>query len=119
MSKILIKNGKIWDGERFFFADLFVEQGKIARLAEGIETDADFTYDATGQIVSAGLIDTHLHFRKMSSDGLGVGDWACFPFGVTAAVVLTPKCSNTQSVTETSPVFPKPFPARLKIHLQE
>ena len=86
MSKILIKNGKIWDGEKFFFADLFVEHGKIAKIAERIETDADFTYDATGQIVSAGLIDAHLHFRKMSSDGLGVGDWACFPFGVTAAV---------------------------------
>ncbi len=62
-----------------------MENGKISAIAERIETDADFTYDAVGQIVSAGLIDTHLHFRKMSSDGLGVGDWACFPFGVTAA----------------------------------
>ena len=86
MSKILIKNGKIWDGERFFFSDVFIEGGKISAIAEKIETTADFTYDASGQIVSAGFVDSHLHMRKMSSDGLGVGDWACFPFGVTSAV---------------------------------
>ena len=86
MPKILIKNGKIWDGEKFFYSDLFIEGGKVVSIAERMERDADFTYDAEGQIVSAGLVDSHLHMRKMSSDGLGVGDWACFPFGVTAAV---------------------------------
>ena len=86
MTKILIKNGKIWDGEKFFFSDVYVENGKIVTIAEKIEMSADFSYDATGQIVSAGFVDSHLHMRKMSSDGLGVGDWACFPFGVTSAV---------------------------------
>ena len=86
MTKILIKNGKIWDGEKFFFSDIYVENGKIVTIAEKIEMSADFSYDATGQIVSAGFVDSHLHMRKMSSDGLGVGDWACFPFGVTSAV---------------------------------
>lgn len=86
MAKILIKNGKIWDGEKFFFSDVYIENGKIVTIAEKIEMSADFIYDATGQIVSAGFVDSHLHMRKMSSDGLGVGDWACFPFGVTSAV---------------------------------
>ena len=86
MPKILIKNGKIWDGEKFFFSDLYVEGGKVVRIAESLDTVADFTYDANGQIVSAGLIDSHLHMRKMSTDGLGIDDWACFPFGVTSAV---------------------------------
>ena len=86
MSNILIKNGKIWDGERFYFSDVRVENGKIAAIAEGIKESVDFVYDADGQIVSAGLIDSHLHLRKMSTDSLGVGEWACFPFGVTAAV---------------------------------
>ena len=26
MSKILIKNGKVWDGERFYFADILTEK---------------------------------------------------------------------------------------------
>ena len=82
----MIKNGKIWDGEKFFFSDLYIENGRLANIANKVEMSADFTYDADGQIVSAGLIDSHLHLRKMSSDGLGVGEWACFPFGVTSAV---------------------------------
>lgn len=86
MAKILIKNGKIWDGEKFFFSDLYVENGKILKISQRIETDAEFVYDADGKIVSAGLVDSHLHLRKLSADTLGVGDWACFPFGVTCAV---------------------------------
>lgn len=86
MSNILIKNGKIWDGERFCFSDLLIENGKISKIAKMINANAEFVYDAKEQIVSAGLIDSHLHLRKMSADGLGVGEWACFPFGVTAAV---------------------------------
>lgn len=86
VSKILIKNGKIWDGEKFYFSDVYIECGRVAKIAQDIHMDAEFTYDANGQIVSSGLIDSHLHMRKISSDGLGVGDWACFPFGVTSAV---------------------------------
>lgn len=86
MSNILVKNGRIWDGEQFYFSDVYIEKGKIAAIAKEINTNADFVYDAEGQIVSAGFIDSHIHMRKMSADSLGVGDWACFPFGVTAAV---------------------------------
>ena len=86
MSNILIKNGKIWDGERFYFSDLRLENGVVAEISNQINKNADFVYGADGQIVSAGLIDSHIHLRKMSADSLGVGEWACFPFGVTAAV---------------------------------
>lgn len=86
MPKISIKNGKIWDGERFFASGLYIENGIIKLVSKTINIDADFVYDATGQIVSPGLVDAHLHMRKMSTDVLGIGDWACFPFGVTAAV---------------------------------
>ena len=86
MPRIWIKNGKIWDGEKYFFADLCIENGKIAKISKMVNPDADLIYDAEGQIVLPGLIDSHLHMQKMSSDSLGVGDWACFPFGVTCAV---------------------------------
>ena len=34
MSKILIKNGKVWDGERFYFADVLTDNEKISKIAD-------------------------------------------------------------------------------------
>ena len=31
MSKILIKNGRVWDGDRFYFADVLTEDEKISK----------------------------------------------------------------------------------------
>ena len=45
MSRILIKNGKVWDGERFYYADVLTDHGKVAEIAENIEADADFIFD--------------------------------------------------------------------------
>ena len=59
MPKILIKNGKVWDGERFYFADILTENEKIAKIVDKIYETADFEYDASGKIVSAGLVDAH------------------------------------------------------------
>lgn len=84
---ILIKNGRIWDGESFFSGDILTEGNRIAQMDEYISSPANFTYDAAGQIVSAGLIDAHAHFRGISANIYGVSaDAVCFPFGVTAAL---------------------------------
>jgi len=53
MSKILIKNGKVWDGEGFHFADVLTENEKISKIADKICETAEFEYDASGKIVSA------------------------------------------------------------------
>ena len=87
MAKILIKNGRVWDGMRFFKADVLTEGSKIAQIGASISESADLTYDATGMTVSAGLVDLHAHFRGISSDKYGApAEMICFPFGVTAAV---------------------------------
>lgn len=83
---ILIKNGRIWDGERFFRRDILTEDDRIAEIAPHIDADAKYIYDAQGMIVSAGLVDAHLHIRGISSDAYGMSaEMACLPFGVTAA----------------------------------
>ena len=85
MSRLLIKNGRIWDGERFFFADVLTEDKVIAKIEKNISDNADFVFDATGKIVSVGLIDTHVHLKGLSSDEFGVeADECSFPYGVTA-----------------------------------
>ena len=86
MSKILIKNGKVWDGERFCFADILTENEKIAKIADKICETAEFEYDASGKIVSAGLVDIHVHMKGISTDRFGIHpELSCIPFGVTAA----------------------------------
>ncbi len=86
MAKILIKNGNVWDGERFFYADILTENDKIIKIEENISDNADFIYDASGKIVSAGLVDAHTHMRNISWEEYAIDStMSCIPFGVTAA----------------------------------
>lgn len=86
MAGILIKNGRVWDGDRFLYADILTEENRIVKIEKDISERADFVFDAAGKIVSAGLVDTHVHMRGISSDKYGIqAEMSCFPFGVTAA----------------------------------
>lgn len=86
MAKLLIKNGRVWDGACFFASDVLVEGDRVTKLEPDLPDGADYTYDAAGKIVSAGLVDTHVHLRGISSQTFGIqGEMSCFPFGVTAA----------------------------------
>lgn len=86
MAKILIKNGRIWDGERFYYADVLTDNAKVSKIADNIDAPADFVFDASDKTVSAGLVDAHIHIRGISSTEFGIqAEMSCFPFGVTAA----------------------------------
>lgn len=85
MSKILIKNGKVWDGERFYFADVLTENEKISKIADKIDEAAEFEYDASGKIVSAGLVDAHVHMRGINKEFGIQAELSSIPFGVTSA----------------------------------
>lgn len=83
--KILIKNGRVWDGERFFFADVLTNEDKIEKIAPDINEQAEREFDASGMIVSAGLVDAHVHLLGISDPIYGVShDLVSVPFGVTA-----------------------------------
>lgn len=84
---ILIKNGKVWDGEKFFFADVFIEGDVVSAIGENLDRKAEFIYDAEGKIVSTGLVDIHVHMQGISPNLYGINaEMACVPFGVTCAV---------------------------------
>lgn len=84
--KILIKNGKVWDGNRFYKADVLTLDDKIWLMDSSIDEFADYVYDAKGKIVSCGLVDCHVHMSGISCDEYGINaDLSCIPFGVTAA----------------------------------
>ena len=97
MAKILIKNGRVWDGERFFSADVLAEDGIVTAIAPDIEEKANFVFDASGMTVSAGLVDLHMHMLGISIDAFGTqAEGSCYPFGVTAAV----DCGGTRGSRE-------------------
>jgi dihydroorotase len=65
--KILIRNGRIIDpaNERDKIGDLFIVDGQIAKQSELRTKSSEIEeIDATGLIVSPGLIDIHVHFRE-------------------------------------------------------
>lgn len=85
MSRILIKNGKVWDGESFFYADVLTDGKVISKIDKSISDNADFIFDAKGKIVSAGLVDIHVHMKGIASENFGIEPhMSSFPFGVTA-----------------------------------
>ena len=85
MQTILIKNGRVWNGEKFIFADVLTQGEKVVKIDENIDFKADFIYDATNKIVSCGFVDSHVHINGLSSDEFGAGALSLsFPYGVTA-----------------------------------
>ncbi len=87
MARILFKSGRVWDGEKFLFADVLTEDDKISEIEPDICENVDYIFDCKDKIVSAGLIDAHVHFKGISSDEFGIDATMCaIPFGVTTAI---------------------------------
>lgn len=86
MGSLLIKGGRVFDGEKFFEADVLVREKTVEKIASEISENADYVFDAAGMTVTAGLVDAHVHFAGISSDNFGIAaDLCTLPFGVTAA----------------------------------
>ena len=64
MPSILIRNGKIVHRGAILEADIFINNGRIEKIAAGIYTTADQEIDASGKYVFPGIIDDQVHFRE-------------------------------------------------------
>ena len=98
MARILLKNGKIFDGERFFFGSVLTEDERIAAIGENIEAEGALTVNCEGCTVCPGLVDIHTHLLELS--GLPYGfpaALATVPFGVTAAVDAGASAKNAEN----------------------
>ena len=85
MLKILIKNGRVWDGNKFLFTDILTDGKMIAKICDNMPDEADFIFDAKGKIVSPGLVDIHVHMKGVAPEEFGIEAHSMsFPFGVTA-----------------------------------
>jgi dihydroorotase len=64
--KILIKEGRVIDPANKIdkVADVLIENGRIAKVAQNFKAGADRIIDAKGKIVIPGLVDMHTHLRE-------------------------------------------------------
>ncbi len=107
MSTLLIKNGRVIDpkNSRDGVLDVLVVDGKIVKIGTGITDNADKTIDASGLVVTPGLIDIQVHFREPGREDretLETGSMAALAGGITSAVAmpnLSPVADN-QTVIE-------------------
>lgn len=93
---ILIKNGRLIDPLRQVdqTTDLLVSGGNVAKTGR-LSDRANITLDASGKIVSPGLIDLHVHFRQPGDEEeetIESGSAAAVAGGFTSVVCMP----NTQ-----------------------
>ena len=106
MSRILIRNGRIVDPANQIDAtgDLLICGGKIDRISNRIETEASQTIDATGLIVTPGLIDMHVHLREPGfehKETIASGTRAAAAGGFTSVACM----ANTNPVADSPDVI--------------
>jgi N-acyl-D-amino-acid deacylase len=84
---IVIKNGRIINGagNPWFYGEIGVKDGKIARIRPKINEDAKKVIDASGMIVCPGFIDIHSHTDYILPVSRSQESTLCQ--GVTTAVV--------------------------------
>ena len=104
---MLIKNGLLVDPkeERIYKADLRVEEGKIALIAEDLEAlDGEEIIDVEGNYVAPGLIDGHVHFRDPGltyKEDIHTGALSAAAGGFTTVICM----ANTKPVADTPEVI--------------
>ena len=89
--QILIKNGTVVRSTGRKQADILIKDGRIAKIAEKIDTVADRVIDAAGCYVFAGFIDTHTHFDldlgvTVTADDFETGTKAAIVGGTTTVL---------------------------------
>lgn len=61
---LLLKNGMVLEHGEKIKKDVFIQDKKIARIAPGIDINADETIDLEGKLITAGFVDVHVHLRE-------------------------------------------------------
>ena len=66
MSALILKGGRVIDpaAQRDEICDVLIENGVIRQVGKDLNADGAEVYDASGKIVTPGLIDMHTHFRE-------------------------------------------------------
>jgi len=64
MTKLVVKNAKLFYDNKLTQSDLLIENGKFTKVASEIDANNLTTIDANNDLVTPGLVDIHVHFRE-------------------------------------------------------
>ncbi len=101
--KLLIKNASVVNYNDEKKCDIYIEDGKILKMAEQISDKADQVIDASGKLVLPGLIDIHCHLRDPGfeyKEDLRTGSRSAAKGGYTGIVAMP----NTDPVVDNKAV---------------
>ena len=89
--KVLIKNGHVVTAVDDYFADILIEDEKIAVIGRQLDMEADRTIDASDKLVIPGGIDPHTHMElpfggTFASDDFKTGTIAAAHGGTTTII---------------------------------
>ena len=88
---MLLKNGKLNQGNGFFKADLRILNGKIAEIGNLQQIDNEEVIDLSDKILLAGFVDVHVHFREPGfeyKETIESGSMAAAAGGYTAVCTM-------------------------------
>jgi dihydroorotase len=94
MNSLLLTGGRVVDPANHFdsIADVLILDGKISAVGKNLSAPADVeVFDASGKIVSPGLIDLHVHFREpgqTAKENIATGTAAAARGGFTSVVCM-------------------------------
>ena len=93
MSITRITGGRVIDPSQNLdrVTDLWLQDGRVLALGERADLKADHTHDATGRIVTPGLIDMHVHLRepgREEDETIATGTAAALAGGVTSIACM-------------------------------
>jgi dihydroorotase len=94
MNSLLLTGGRVIDPANQFdaVADVLILNGKISAVGKNLTAPAGVeTFNATGKIVSPGLIDLHVHFREpgqTAKENIATGTAAAARGGFTSVVCM-------------------------------
>ena len=104
--RLLIKGGRVVDPKNNVdrIADILIDDGIIAEVAENISADNAETIDAKNCIVTPGLVDMHCHLREPGfehKEDVESGTKSAISGGVTSVACMP----NTNPVTDSAEVI--------------
>jgi dihydroorotase len=93
MKSILIQNGHVIDPANQLDgpADVYLENGKVAKVGKGLKVKADQVIEAKGKIVTPGLLDIHVHLREPGfeyKETIATGTHSAVAGGVTSVACM-------------------------------